>query len=132
VPICPFGRSMNTTGSFDVLVTNQAVFGHTYRYLNFVYTSEQPLTPNVDRLWKIRRPDGAFFVRDDIRPVSVAAVLANARLQPVEEFFAHHRTVRAEVITDDNLASEYRHGKRFGPALLQALLPPLGPPEFGW
>ena len=124
--------TMNTTGSFDVLATNQAVFGYAYRYLNFVYASEQPLTPDVDGLWKIRRPDGAFFVRDDIRPVSVAALLANARLQPVEELFAHHPSVRAEIIADDNLVSEYRHGKRFGPGLLQALLPPPGPPEFAW
>ena len=124
--------TMNTTGSFDVLATNQAVFEYAYRYLNFVYASEQALTPNVDGLWKIRRPDGTFFVRDDIQPVGVAALLTNARLQPVEEFFARHHSVRAEIITDDNLVSEYRHGKRFGPALLQALLPPLGPQEFAW
>ena len=122
----------NTTGSFDALATSRAVFGHAYRYVNFVYASERPLVPHIDGLWKIRRPDGTFFVRDDVRPLGVATLLANARLQPVEDFLAHHDTVQAEIITDDNLVSEYRHGKRFGPAILQALLPPPGPPEFPW
>jgi len=35
----------NTTGSFDVLATAQAVFGYTYRYTNFVYAADHPLTP---------------------------------------------------------------------------------------
>jgi hypothetical protein len=36
----------------------------------------------------------------------------------------------AHIITDDNLVSEYRDGRRFGPAFLRALSPP-APRQFG-
>jgi spermidine synthase len=119
----------NTTGSFDVLATTQAVFGYAYRYSNFVYASDQPLTAALSGLWNIRRPDGASFTRDDERPDSVAALLAGARLEPTREFIAR-RNADAQIITDDNLLSEYRDGERFGPALLRGLQPPT-PPVFG-
>jgi predicted membrane-bound spermidine synthase len=114
---------VNTTGSFDVLATMQSVFAHAYRYFNFGYASDQSLKPDVALLKAIRRPDGALFTIEAAPPASVAALLANARLEPVPEFLAR-RSAGAEIITDDNLLSEYRHGKRFGPAALQALLPP--------
>jgi hypothetical protein len=55
--------------------------------------------------------------------------LTTARLEPVDELLARHGA-DAEVITDDNLISEYRHGLRFGPAILQALQPPPPPKMF--
>ena len=112
----------NSTGSFDVLASAQAVFGHAYRYSNFVYTSDQPLTATLSHLWNVRRPDGVPFSPDDKPPGSVAAFLASARLEPTREFIARRRP-NAQIITDDNLLSEYRDGERFGPAFLQALLP---------
>jgi spermidine synthase len=112
----------NTTGSFDVLASTQAVFGYAYRYSNFVYASDQPLTTTLSGLWKIHRPDGAPFTRDDEPPGSVAAFLASARLEPTREFIAR-RHADAQIITDDNLLSEYRHGERFGPSFLKALQP---------
>jgi spermidine synthase len=113
---------INTTGSFDVLATAGAVFPHAYRYLNFVYASEQDLTPQPARLLEIRRPDGHRFTFDDAKPGSVAAALENVQLQPVGEFLARHQA-DAQIITDDNLLTEYRHGLRFGPPLLQMLQP---------
>jgi spermidine synthase len=112
----------NTTGSFDVLATTDAVFGHAYRYTNFVYASDQPLTATLSGLWLIRRPDGALFTADDKRPGSVATLLSSARLEPAVDFIAR-RHADAQIITDDNLLSEYRHGERFGPAFLQLLQP---------
>jgi spermidine synthase len=112
----------NTTGSFDVLVSVQAVFGYAYRYSNFVYASDQPLTATLSGLWNVRRPDGALFTREDNRPHSVAALLAGARLEPTREFIAR-RHADAQIITDDNLLSEYRDGARFGPTFLKALQP---------
>jgi spermidine synthase len=114
--------TVNTTGSFDVLATARAVFPHTYRYSNFVYASDQALIPEADRLRAIRRPDGAFFTFEGAPPGSVAALLAQARLDPVEDFLARLKA-NAGVITDDNLLSEYAHGVRFGPQLLRALAP---------
>jgi SAM-dependent methyltransferase len=113
----------NTTGSFDVLASTQAVFVYAYRYSNFVYASDQLLTATLSGLWKVRRPDGAAFTPDDRPTGSVAALLAGARLEPVREFIAR-RHADARIITDDNLLSEYKNGERFGPAFLQALQPP--------
>jgi spermidine synthase len=112
----------NTTGSFDVLASAQAVFGYAYRYSNFVYASDQPLTTTLSRLWNVRRPDGAPFTPDDKPAGSVAAFLASARLEPARQFIAR-RHADAQIITDDNLLSEYRDGERFGPTFLKALQP---------
>lgn len=115
--------STNTTGSYDVLLTGRAVFGYAYRYVNFMYTSDSPLTPDLTRLWKVARPDGPLFTNDAAPNSSVVSLLARAQMEPVEEFLAR-RHAAAEIIEDDNLLSEYRHGKRFGPPILWTLLPP--------
>ena len=101
----------NTTGSFDVLATVAAVFPYAYRYANFAYASDHPLTPDLALLGPVRRPDG-----------SALALLAHARLDPAGAFIAAHHA-DAQVISDDNLLSEYRHGRRFGPEVLRAPLP---------
>lgn len=119
----------NTTGSFDVLATVQAVFGHAYRFRNFVYAADSPLSPDIASLSKIHRPDGTPFIFDGALPTSVAFMLKDAKLEPVEEFLARRRA-NSEIITDDNLISEYRDGRRFGPAFLRALSPP-EPRHFG-
>jgi SAM-dependent methyltransferase len=118
---------LNTTGSFDVAATTQAVFPYVYRYVNFVYASDHPLTLSLDKLWDIRRPDGRLFSSaDGVARNGVVARLTSARLEPVDELLARHGA-GAEIITDDNLISEYKHGLRFGPAILQALQPPSPP-----
>jgi hypothetical protein len=113
----------NATGSFDVLATAGAVFAHAYRYTNFMYAADHPLVPETGGLGRIRRPDGTPFVLDNPPPASVAAHLATVRLEPVADFIAR-RKADAEIITDDNLLTEYKDGRRFGPKLLQTLLPP--------
>lgn len=117
---------VNTTGSFDVLATVQAVFPYAYRYTNFVYMSDQQLMPDLSALDGIRRPDGAFFVTEGAAGRSVAALLTKARLEPVADFLAG-RHATAGIITDDNLLSEYQDGLRFGPAFLKALAPAPAP-----
>jgi spermidine synthase len=114
---------VNTTGSFDVLRTGQAVFAHAYRNFNFMYASDAPLTPVLARLWKVTRPEGTLFTNDAAPVGSVVSLLAHAKLEPVEELLAR-RNATAEIITDDNLLSEYRHGRHFGPPILWALQPP--------
>jgi hypothetical protein len=117
---------MNTTGSFDVLATMQTVFAHTYRYTNFAYAADRDLTPDIARLGEVTRPDGAAFTFGAVQRGSVVALLANARLEAVPEFLAR-RHADAAIITDDNLLTEYRHGRRFGPQILQKALPPEAP-----
>jgi len=117
--------SANTTGSFDVLATAQAVFSNAYRYANFMYASDHLLPPDFNLLAKVRRADGRLFVLEQPRLGSVANLLATAHLDPAATFIAKHHA-DAQVITDDNLVSEYRHGLRSAlePAMLLALLPP--------
>ena len=118
----------NTTGSFDVLATARAVFPYAYRYANFVYVSDRPLVVDASRLSHIRRPDGTLFDQTGAAVGSVAALLSTARLEPVDDFLDRRHAI-GQVITDDNLLSEYRDGLRFGPPFLRALAPP-APPEF--
>lgn len=118
----------NTTGSYDVFTTAQSVFPDVYRYTNFMVASDHPLTKDIARLWEVRRPDGKLFQPGNTKPESVVAWLATVPLEPAAQFLARHGTA-GEVITDDNLLTEYRHGRRFGPAFLQSLLPPT-PKEF--
>jgi spermidine synthase len=113
----------NATGSSDVLATAQAVFAYAYRYTNFLYASDHPLSPDLAGFSAIRRPDGGAFTFEASPANSVVVLLANARLDPVGLFLTRHN-FDAEVITDDNLLSEYRHGRRFGPKVLRSLLPP--------
>ncbi len=71
--------AINTTGSYDVLATQQAVFPFAYLYVNFGYASDHPLTPDLSRLSALRRPDGRAL--DATVPAqSVAADLLSARL----------------------------------------------------
>ncbi len=121
----------NATGSFDVLATAQAVFAHAYRYTNFVYASDRTLVPDSAGLLQVRRPNGTPFVYERAPASSVEAQLADMHLEPVGQFLARHHA-DAAVVTDDNLITEYRHGRRFGPWFLRALLPPETPEfEFG-
>lgn len=113
----------NTTGSFDILATAQVIFAHAYRYTNFVYAADHSLAPDMSGLSSVMRPNGTSFVLDNSPSSSVAAHLATAQLEPAAAFIAR-RNADAEIITDDNLLTEYKDGRRFGPKLLQALLPP--------
>jgi spermidine synthase len=115
--------STNTTGSFDVFATQLAVFPYVYRYLNFSYASDRPLTPDLGLLTRVRRPDGTLFAPGLAYAGSVVAQLAVAQFEPAGEFIAHN-DAHPQIISDDNLLTEYRHGIRFGP--LQALLPDPG------
>ena len=118
----------NTTGSYDVFTTAQSVFTDVYRYTNFMFASDHPLTKDMARLWQVRRPDGKLFEPGETNADSVIGRLSILPLEPAAQFLARHKTT-GEIITDDNLLTEYRHGRRFGPAFLQSLLPPT-PKEF--
>ena len=108
----------NTTGSLDVLATGRAAFSHAYRYANFLYASDSPLVPVISRLESVRRPDGSMFSLGAAPHGSVVAMLSAADLEPIESFTARHGP--GEVISDDNMLTEYRHGRQFGPAWLDA------------
>jgi predicted membrane-bound spermidine synthase len=112
----------NTTGSYDVLATGQTVFAHAYRYANFLYASDVPLAPDIVLLRNVQRPDGApFALTPPLPDRGVAALLSRARLEPVESFL-ERAPVRGEIITDDNMLTEYRHGMQFLPPIVDSLI----------
>ncbi len=106
--------TFNTTGSLDVLKTAQEVFPHAYRYINFVYVSDHdirvPPETALSRLRACRIGDHPAFQAKQYEPGGVAYSLAYNPAVPVDEVLAMTPEVVAEVITDQNLLSEYRHG----------------------
>ena len=105
--------ALNTTGSFDILATGAAVFAHAYRYANFLYASDVPLSPDLTRLATIHRPDGALFSLDSpVVPGSVVDALTRAKLDPAGPLVAKEG-VGADIVSDDNMLTEYRHGEQF-------------------
>ena len=110
--------ALNSTGSFDVFKTSQNVFAFTYRYMNFAYASNAPLTNATEevkkRLGKVLLPSGEHFPAESDSEDSVLNLLRNAKLAPAHELL-HPAQGWAAVITDENMLTEYRHGKRFGP-----------------
>jgi spermidine synthase len=107
--------AFNTTGSIDAYATVASVFPHVYRLGNFVYASDRDLTPELAHLeariaavgWggtpaaDLSDP----MVRETIRSMregfeSPAAFIAQAGRAP-------------EIITEQNMLTEYRYGQRF-------------------
>jgi spermidine synthase len=110
----------NTTGSYDVLATGDAVFPFAYRYANFLYASDKPLTPTMTWLQTVQRPDGARFSLDaPHREGSVVDLLSRAKLEAVASFIKRG-PVMGEIITDDNMLTEYRHGMQFLPDVIDS------------
>jgi spermidine synthase len=122
---------LNSTSSFDVFKTSQNVFDFTYRYMNFAYASNTPLniaTGEVKkRLGKVLLPGGEYFTAESDTEESVLNLLKNAKLEPAHELLQPAQGWAA-IITDQNMLTEYRHGKRFGPhKISQYFLPPRVP-----
>jgi spermidine synthase len=124
--------AINSTGSFDVFKTSQNVFAFTYRYMNFAYASNTPLTLATEemkkRMGKVLLPSGEHFTAESDSEDSVLNLLKNAKFDPAPEVLqpAHGW---AAVITDENMLPEYRHGKRFGPYVLSHYFLPPSVPE---
>lgn len=109
--------AFNTTSSFDVFRTCEEVFDFTYRYFNFAYASNTPLTIKPKeaerRMEMVLLPGGGHFPEKSPSENSVLNLLRTARLEPVSVTLQPARGWAA-VITDDNMLTEFRHGKRFG------------------
>jgi spermidine synthase len=104
----------NTTSSPDVLWTAREVFPFVRRYVNFAYVAEHDFVATIDahrdRIWAIGTPDRRVLNRDD--PDDVAAVERMFKIPFVTpEFVAKQHTRALEVITDDNMLTEYRYGR---------------------
>jgi spermidine synthase len=105
----------NSTGSPDVLGTASEVFGNAYRYESFVIASDHDFRPALraqaafDRL-KGLMLDGAPLFPPGSEKV-IRGFLDRDFIDVVQEEAIHAR--RLEIITDDNMLTEYRSGRRF-------------------
>ncbi|HEY4340102.1 MAG TPA: hypothetical protein VGM97_09170 [Steroidobacteraceae bacterium] len=104
----------NTTGSLDVLRTAQEVFPNTFKYHNFVYVSDHdirvPPQTVLARLRDCRIGDRPAFQPQHYEPGGVAYKLAHKGAEPTRADLAGKAGTMTEVITDQNMLSEYRHG----------------------
>jgi len=104
----------NTTSSPDVLWTAHQVFPFVRRYVNFAYVAEHDFVAGIDanraRVWQVG-PPGAPLLRAS-EPADVKAVDAMFAVPWVgAEAVAKGYARPLEVITDDNMATEFRHGR---------------------
>jgi len=104
----------NTTSSPDVLWTAHAVFPFVRRYVNFAYVAEHDFTAGIDanrdRVWAIGEAGRPWLSRDS--PEDVKAVDRMFAIHWVTpEIVAKQYARPLEVITDDNMITEFRYGR---------------------
>jgi len=105
--------TFNTTGSLDVLRTAQEVFPAAFKFRWFVYVSDHDFRTPPDvafaRLRECRLDGHPAFEPRHFEPGGIAYKAANiADVIPVSTFLTADSS--AEIITDQNLLNEYRHG----------------------
>lgn len=120
--------AINTTHSADVVATAVQAFGQVFKFSNFVYGSDRDIrfTPEIglQRLGACRIGEHPAFLPRHFEPGGVAHVMAHQGFMPAAQFLAQPRPVPAEVITDQNMLTEFRHGKLVAPAPLRWMYPP--------
>ena len=106
----------NSTGSTDAFATARTVYAHVYRYENFVVASDEDFRPRIrgaEGLYRSFRRDG----RPLFEPGNAAdeAFLRRMLGQPFVSLEADEAKLgrKAETITDWNMLTEYRYGRRW-------------------
>ena len=109
--------AFNTTWSGDSFYTASQVFKHTFRYGNFIYCSDHDMLPDIklapERLMALSISGKPVFSPDS--PADRAAIekLMEHKVESIEEVIAGSAR-KLEVITDQNMITEFKHGLRFG------------------
>jgi len=119
--------AMNTTGSADVFFTAQQNFKHVVRYSNFAYMSQMPLQKRADAeqvLRQARLGSLPAFSAELFDEKSLGHRLTHDRLESAAEFLANEaRNPAPAAIHDQNLLTEFRHGRQPLFGLLENWLP---------
>lgn len=106
--------AINTTFSLDVFVTLKTVFPYVFKYGNFAYGSDHDIRVDadtaIDRLRQCRIGESAAFLPKQFEKNGLVLHMATKGLVPIETVLAEKHTVEPEVITDENMLTEYRHG----------------------
>lgn len=110
----------NTTSSADAYYTASQVFSHVYQYKQMALISMQPVTVGdreqiENRLCVLRRRSTQQLVFDDRSECSKASdILLKFPLIPYKDIkFNEFSPYAPELITDDNMLTEFKHGKAF-------------------
>jgi spermidine synthase len=104
--------TFNTTGSDDAFYTATRVFRHAYRYVNFVYAADfdfrgRKTTPQTRALYASLQLDGQPL----FAPASPAIDRFMAQPFVTIEEVQRHVNRPLEMITDQNLITEYKYGR---------------------
>ena len=117
--------AVNTTFSLDVFYTLKQVYPYVLKYGNFAYVSHQPIVIEreqaVDRLKQCKLDDQPALP-EGFETHDWGAKIPYS-LQPIEQLLNKPHKVWPEVITDENMVSEYRHGLYINLPILSSLYP---------
>lgn len=109
--------AFNSTGSIDAIHTASAVFSYSYSYKNFVISSEHDfigeLGEGADRLCQF---DAAKINGQNCGQVAyknAVSKLVNIEIMSSAQRVSLNAVRAAELITDDNMISEYKYGEAF-------------------
>lgn len=105
--------TFNATGSKDAHETAASIFKESYRWSNFIYSSEQSfikppeeLAAEVRKLYPL-----SSWPYEDMSTIDLETLFSNYEFISIEQERAS-MTRPLEVITDDNMIVEYRYGIR--------------------
>lgn len=120
--------AVNTTQSLDVLRTAVEVFDQVFKFGSFAYGSDHDIRfkPEVamQRLQACRIDERPAFLPKHFEPGGIAHTIAHQGFTPAAHVLAQPRPVPAEVVTDQNMLTEFRHGKLVAPEPLRWMYPP--------
>ena len=107
--------AFNTTGSFDAHATVASVFPHSYRLGSFSYASDHDLTPELAHIEeRIGRMAWNGSPAVDLAAAEVQETFASMRtgFERYDQFIGSAER-KPEIITDQNMITEYRYGTLF-------------------
>lgn len=101
--------AFNTTGSADAHLTAATVFNESYRWSNFVYSSDVPFVKEAGEISNAIREKYSSWQYDDLNSGAVDKIFESKKFISIgEEKAAANRSL--EVITDENMIIEYKYG----------------------
>lgn len=108
--------AFNTTGSYDSFYTAATVFPSTFRYRNFVYGTNHPLLIDEHQLHlnlcRMKVADiGVDGCDNPAFAAAVAAIVPKEFITWEQQMKLAPPALPPELITDDNMLTEYRRGK---------------------
>jgi predicted membrane-bound spermidine synthase len=120
--------AINTTSSLDAFRTAQEAFPVAFKFRNFVYGSDRDIRfaapVAMERLRQCRIGDRPAFEPGQFEPGGLAYRIAHEGFVPVTDVLGQPSNVPIDVITDQNLLPEYRHGNASYFPALQRFWPP--------